>query len=95
MDSHPGNGRAPRLADELACREFVEFLHAYVGDELGPTRRALFDRHLALCPDCRAYLESYRQTIELGRLAMTTAAGPSELPVPPDLIRAILAAREG
>jgi predicted anti-sigma-YlaC factor YlaD len=50
----------------------------------------VFDAHLAVCPDCRNYLASYRRTIGLVK-AMQTAA-PRE--VPEGLVRAVLAARE-
>lgn len=82
------------MAAELPCREFVEFVSDYLEDELQPDRRAIFDRHLEICPDCTAYLGSYRKTKEEAAAALST--GPY-VPrgLPPELIRAILEAREG
>ena len=70
------------------CEELLEFLAAYVAEELPADRRARFDDHLARCPDCRRYLQSYRRTVELGR-----DAGEPE-PLPDELVRAILDSRD-
>ena len=53
--------RAPRLT----CRELVDLLTEYVEDALPPLERARVEEHLAMCPDCRAYLEQMRTTIGL------------------------------
>lgn len=79
-----------RLAFELSCREFVEFLDDYVEGTLDPERRAVFDRHLTICPDCTNYLDSYRKTIELGRMALRGEGATPPGPVPESLLQAIL-----
>jgi anti-sigma factor RsiW len=72
------------------CRELVGFLDEYLSGELDPMRTAAFERHLALCPSCRHYLDSYRRTVELEKHAFTE----DDLPPPPDeLLEAILAIR--
>jgi anti-sigma factor RsiW len=53
--------RAPRLT----CRELVDLLTEYVEDALPPLERARVEEHLAICPDCRAYLEQLRTTVEM------------------------------
>jgi anti-sigma factor RsiW len=73
----------------MNCREVTEFLLDYFAGGLPAGERAVFDEHLADCPDCRTYLAHYRQTVLLGAEAF---AGPAEA-VPEDLVRAILAAR--
>ncbi len=77
----------------MTCKELVDFLGSYVAGELPEGQRFTFDAHLAVCPDCVNYLESYRETIRLGSEAL--AAGETEIPdeVPDDLVRAILEAR--
>ena len=74
----------------LTCRELTEFLDDYLAGALAADRRALFDRHLAVCPDCRNYLASYRATVRLVK-----AAGERTMQgVPEGLIKAVVAARE-
>jgi anti-sigma factor RsiW len=51
----------------VTCIELIAFLDAYVDNELDPSTRSDFDLHLLVCPSCRAYLASYRETIELAR----------------------------
>lgn len=76
----------------LTCRELVEFLWRYVSGEASPVERAELERHLALCPPCRDYLDGYRATAALVR----EAYGPGEEAVPGDvpqeLVEAVLAA---
>ena len=62
--------------------------------DLAAGERAEFDKHLAECPWCVAYLDSYRKTIELEQAAFA-AAEDELLPddVPDELIQAILQAR--
>jgi anti-sigma factor RsiW len=73
----------------LPCTEIIGFLAEYLDDELTPDRRFEFDRHLAVCPSCVAYLETYKETI---RMAKATSADAESIAdeAPEDLIRAIL-----
>jgi anti-sigma factor RsiW len=76
----------------MNCREFTEFLMAYLDGELPEDTRSAFDFHLHGCQSCVDYMESYRATIALSR-----AACAEDAPVPEDapetLVQAILAAR--
>ncbi len=78
----------------ITCQELITFLLEYLARELDPDETAAFERHLALCPSCVAYLETYRKTILLGR---GVVRHEEELAPPPqlgdELVRAILAAR--
>ena len=76
----------------LSCRELIEFLAAYLDDELAPEERAAFEIHLSLCPYCVDYLATYRKTIHLGKQALASETEILE-EVPADLVDAILAAR--
>jgi anti-sigma factor RsiW len=75
----------------ITCRQLITFLHAYLDGELSADEAAEFDRHLAVCPSCVAYIATYKATVALAR---GTSNG-EELPeaVPEELVRAILAAR--
>ena len=78
----------------MNCREFTEFLHEYLFGKLPAEERAEFDKHLAECPWCVAYLDSYQKTILLGKAALSVSesdASPAD--APEELIQAILRAR--
>ena len=46
----------------MTCRELIEQLIDYLD---GTLPREAFDHHRALCPSCRAYVDSYLATIRL------------------------------
>lgn len=57
---------------EMACKELVEVITAYLEGTLDPVDRSRFDAHLEECPHCAEYLAQMRATIErLGRLDET------------------------
>ena len=77
----------------LMCRELADFLGDYLAGELGPDERAIFERHLADCPDCAAYLRSYAATVRLAKDAYDDD-DPIPADVPEGLVRAIVEARK-
>jgi anti-sigma factor RsiW len=78
----------------MNCREFTEFLHEYLFGDLPAEERAEFEKHLAECPWCGAYLQNYRKTIELEQDAFAGAENaPPPADAPEELIQAILRAR--
>jgi anti-sigma factor RsiW len=78
----------------MNCREFTAFLHEYLGGNLPAAERAEFDRHLAECPWCVVYLDSYQKTIDLERAAFSSSEeAPPPADAPEELIQAILRAR--
>lgn len=78
----------------LTCRELVRFLADYLSGELTGPARATFDQHLARCPSCVAYMETYRSTRDLARAAMTTPEALVPADVPEGLVEAVLAASD-
>ena len=78
----------------ITCRELIDFLADYVDDMLPPRERSVFEEHLAVCADCQNYVESYRRTIKLEKLALSRPDDEVPAEVPKDLVRAILAARK-
>ena len=78
---------------DLTCRELVEFLDNYIAHDMGGRALASFEKHLSDCPPCVAYLETYRQSIRMGRAALKGSDEHVPEAVPEDLVRAILAAR--
>ena len=78
----------------MNCREFTEFLHEYLFDNLPAAERAEFEKHLAECPWCVAYLDSYRKTAEMEQAAFAGADDePPPADAPEELVQAILRSR--
>ena len=75
----------------MTCREFVDFLMAYLDEELARDSRQVFEGHMQACPSCKDYLETYAETIRLGKLACDSEDVPPD--APEELVAAILAAR--
>lgn len=81
------------------CREVHDFLMAWLDGELEPAVGNRFEEHIAACPCCKYYLDSYQRTIKLGRDAFDPSDECDEEsaevhpPLPADLVKAVLAAR--
>ena len=75
----------------MNCREFYEFILAYMEGDLPEEQRSHFEEHISLCPPCVQYLEQYRQTVKIETLC---SEGDGAVPddVPEGLVKAILAA---
>ena len=73
----------------MICIDVItQFLADYVEGRLPAETRADFEKHIAGCRSCAAYLASYRET-----MAMAAAAHRAPLrveDVPEDLVAAIL-----
>ena len=78
----------------ITCRELIDFLADFVEGGLAPEQRREFDRHLAVCPSCVNYVESYKAAIQVGKAAFCHPDDPAPADVPEELIAAILAARK-
>jgi anti-sigma factor RsiW len=72
----------------VTCRDFADFLADYLDGTLPDAVRRTFEAHLGECPDCVAYLQQYRDTIRL----TAHAGGDVAIPVPDELVRAIVLA---
>ncbi len=77
----------------ITCREFEDFILAYLEGDLPEKQRFVFELHLRVCRDCRDYLAAYRRTIEVSKRAFEHPDAPVPKSVPEDLITAVLAAR--
>jgi anti-sigma factor RsiW len=77
----------------MTCRELVEFLMDYLDRLLSEPERMCFEKHLGECPDCVAYLATYREAIRLGKEACTADEDSIPTDVREELVRAILASR--
>ena len=71
------------LTKPIPCREMVELVTDYLEGALSRRERRRFERHIAGCDGCTAYLEQMRATIALtGRL--------TEEEIPPGALEALL-----
>jgi anti-sigma factor (TIGR02949 family) len=77
----------------MTCKELADFLMAYLDRELPDAQREVFESHLERCPPCLAYLETYQETVRLGKEACCEPDGPVPEEVPERLVAAIIAAR--
>jgi anti-sigma factor RsiW len=77
----------------VTCRDFVEFLMEYSSGELAGSECAEFEAHLVECPECVAYLETYKKTIDLVKTAYADPHHRVPAEVPERLVQAVLAAR--
>jgi anti-sigma factor RsiW len=63
-----GAKRASRPGSKLiSCKKEISFISGYIADQLDNAERFAFESHLDACPDCAAFLATYRKTIELTR----------------------------
>jgi len=51
----------------LTCKQETDFIARYLAAELHGAALEAFEHHLELCPDCVAFLKTYKATIELTR----------------------------
>lgn len=73
----PKKARGKPVQDSLTCRSATSLIAEYLSAELDPGRETVFEEHLRACPDCLAFLKTYKKTIELTRSFL--AAEPAEL----------------
>ena len=77
----------------MTCREFSDFISAYLAGELDPGVRQVFERHLSRCPNCSEYLAQFRRTVGVARTSFEVEGDPVEkYGIPDDLVAAILVA---
>jgi len=77
----------------LTCKGFINFLSAYLDGELPAETQQIFDHHLSVCPDCVAYMESYKATISLLKEQGIQADSSIPEDIPQSLLDAIITAR--
>ncbi len=74
----------------ITCRELVDdFIARYLERTLSDAEASDFERHLSVCPPCRAYLATYEKAVLAGRAVMRNEESALQ-DAPEDLIRAVL-----
>lgn len=51
----------------MTCCELLEFIDDYLDGGLSPEVRTVFEMHMGKCRPCKAYLDTYIQTVQAGR----------------------------
>lgn len=51
----------------LSCKEATALIMEYLNGSASPDVALAFEAHLADCPDCTAFLNTYKKTVELTR----------------------------
>lgn len=65
--------------EELQCIELVELITEWMEHALSDDIRAQVEAHLAICPDCEAYVDQLRLTSELlAQLDVQPTRGPAD-----------------
>jgi len=76
FDQTPKNSRTLNLAHNyprhprpaaLTCEAAIDHLGNYLSDDLSSAEHHALETHLAACPDCPAFLSTYKKTIEMTR----------------------------
>jgi anti-sigma factor RsiW len=75
------------MQEEIRCIEMVEVVTEWMEGALDDDSRAAVEEHLAICPDCIAYLDQLRATTALVAQSVDDATEP-----PPADVRARLVA---
>jgi len=86
-------GAMSRLPGMMTCREFEDFIDAYLDGTLPICPRMRFRAHLIMCRECRSYIAAYKRTLELGKSAFDDPDAAVTGLVPDELMNAILASR--
>ncbi len=54
-----------KLKTVETCRDATSLLLEFLSEELDPGTNSEFEKHLQICPDCVAFLNTYKKTMEL------------------------------
>ena len=56
----------------ISCQQLIEFCLDYLEGGLPEEEQLTFRRHLARCPDCVTFFETYQKTPQISRDALDT-----------------------
>jgi hypothetical protein len=67
-----------KSAQPVTCEQEVDFIARYLASDLNGRELAAFENHLELCPDCVAFLQTYKTTVDLTRNFLANQAHASQ-----------------
>jgi anti-sigma factor RsiW len=50
--------------DKITCKQVTSLILDYLSGELSRQQARTFELHLFICPDCVAFLNTYKKTVE-------------------------------
>jgi hypothetical protein len=62
------------IGQMTTCKDAVALIADYLSSNLSPPVVTDFESHLKACPDCTAFLKTYKKTIEVTRAFLKTQA---------------------
>ncbi len=62
-----GKRRIVGRAQEAICEQIANLVVDFITGELDPETVSAFEEHLHLCPDCAAFLKTYKKTVQITR----------------------------
>ena len=65
--------------EPVTCKGATSLIDNYLNGGLAPRVKLLFEDHLRACPDCVAFLNTYRKTLELARSFLDAGLEDSSL----------------
>lgn len=65
MGAHDNPNSQANRTTPLTCKQTTSLMAAYLAGELKQAAALALDRHLRACPDCVAFLNTYKKTILL------------------------------
>ena len=69
---------AKRARFDDSCKKMTDLILNYLTDELSPSLKDEFERHLKICPDCVNFLNTYRKTVSQTR-SLSSATIPAKV----------------
>ncbi|MGE5817932.1 MAG: zf-HC2 domain-containing protein [Deltaproteobacteria bacterium] len=57
------------------CQQITDLVFHYLNDNLGPSVKRDFQKHLRICPDCVHFLNTYKKTVSI-----TGTVRPEKIP---------------
>jgi len=63
----PARKAAAKPLTNKTCKQMTELVYDYLHDALGPRVKRDFTKHLAICPDCISFLNTYKKTVQITR----------------------------
>jgi len=63
----PARKPAAKTLTNKTCKQITELVYDYLNNALGQRVKRDFMQHLAICPDCVSFLNTYKKTAQITR----------------------------